>query len=550
MGSCIALKGSQMCPDFQDFTAYVNLNISTVQQFDAYMRDSVSTSPNSGFGSSMVSEILGCTGWNGTGFRYQQLAVCGLVAAQGKLFGVGGNTATPCSPNSLMIPLCASTMDSFVDSFNGVVANPAFCPNGGNTNSLKGYINSFTSVRTLLSTSVATCVESQENCGFATLNEAATYCASSLGKDACCQTVQSRETSSTPSTTDTANATTATITIETIDSSPMTTQSAATAIVMPPSKKGNAGEADADRRMKDSGLSANTIAIIAGSAGAGVFIIALVVIFLCCAKRSSSFSLKQRDSNLSSNILRQEAAPMGTSTQGRELEQENQPAQLSKPLRIDAIGTTQIALRDYDPQMEDELRVQRNDLIDIKTVHDDGWGCGKHQQTGKQGFFPMDIFLPSSSTTTSIYTRRVSSIYESNGTNQRESVHDLPAVSDFERAPDDTLGYSSIYSAYNSSEFDYTPTNSYNVLYAFEPAQSDELKLQVGEKVELKQEYDDGWGYGLNLNSFKEGVFPLDCLDALSGVDGDGQSYRTRRSSIFNTLTKPTPTRLEIQTTF
>ncbi|KAJ3398158.1 SH3-domain kinase binding protein 1 [Chytriomyces hyalinus] len=465
MGSCIALKGSEMCPDFQDFTAYVNLNISSVQQFDSYMRDSVSTSPKSGFGSSMASEVLGCTGWNGTGFRYQQLAVCGLVAAQGKLFGVGGSTTSPCNPKSSVIPLCVSTMDSFVDSFNGVVANKEFCPNGGNANSLKDYINSFTSIRYLLSTT-ANCVGSQGNCG-------------------------------TPN---------------------------------------NTGS---DRNMKDSGLSANTIAIVAGSAGAGVLIIALVVTFLCCAKRSSSSSLKQRDSSLSSNILRQEAAPMGTSTQGREIDQENQPAQLLKPLNAAAIGTTQKALRDYDPQMEDELRIQCNDLIAIKTVHDDGWGCGRHQQTGKQGFFPMDIFLPPSSATNSIYTRRVSSIYESNETNLRESVYDLPAVSDFERAADDTLGYSSIYSAYDSSEFDYTPTNSYMVMYAFEPAQSDELKLQVGEKIELKQEYDDGWGYGLNLNSFKEGVFPLDCLDAVS--NGEEQSYRTRRRSIFNTLTKTTP---------
>ncbi|TPX64880.1 hypothetical protein CcCBS67573_g08286 [Chytriomyces confervae] len=378
----------------------------------------------------------------------------------------------------------------------------------------------------------ANCVGSQENCGFATLNEAVTFCASSSGKDACCQSVQSR-------TTDTANATTTTTTITTIKASSTATQSTATAIVMPPSQKGTPNNTGSDRSKKDSGLSANTIAIIAGSAGAGVLIIALVVTFLCCAKRSSGSSLKQRDSSHSSNILRQEAAPMGMSTQGREIDREDQPAQLPKPLQIDAMGTTQKALRDYDPQMEDELRIQCNDLIAIKTVHDDGWGCGRHQQTGKQGFFPMDIFLPPSSTTNSIYTRRVSSIYESNGTNLRESVYDLPAVSDFDRAADDTLGYSSIYSAYNSSEFDYTPTNSYNVMYAFEPAQSDELKLQVGEKIELKQEYDDGWGYGLNLNSFKEGVFPLDCLDAV--LNGEEQSYRTRRSSIFNTLTKTTP---------
>ncbi|KAI8841165.1 hypothetical protein BJ741DRAFT_529947 [Chytriomyces cf. hyalinus JEL632] len=85
-------------------------------------------------------------------------------------------------------------------------------------------------------------------------------------------------------------------------------------------------------------------------------------------------------------------------------------------------------------------------------------------------------------------------------------------------------------------------------MYTFEPTQSDELKLQVGEKIELKQEYDDGWGYGLDLNSFKEGVFPLYCLDAVS--NGEEQSYRTRRSSIFDTLTKPASSARKIQTKF
>jgi hypothetical protein len=52
----------------------------------------------------------------------------------------------------------------------------------------------------------------------------------------------------------------------------------------------------------------------------------------------------------------------------------------------------------------------------------------------------------------------------------------------------------------------------YEVQFDYDPELSDELRLFVGDTVLVEEKFDDGWGFGLNLQSNEEGAFPLACL--------------------------------------
>ncbi|KAI8844228.1 hypothetical protein BC829DRAFT_285577 [Chytridium lagenaria] len=46
------------------------------------------------------------------------------------------------------------------------------------------------------------------------------------------------------------------------------------------------------------------------------------------------------------------------------------------------------------------------------------------------------------------------------------------------------------------------------------------MELQIGDRVNLKQSFPDGWGTGINLRTGKEGVFPLSAIVAASLAEG------------------------------
>ncbi|KAJ3215243.1 hypothetical protein HDU67_000659 [Dinochytrium kinnereticum] len=50
------------------------------------------------------------------------------------------------------------------------------------------------------------------------------------------------------------------------------------------------------------------------------------------------------------------------------------------------------------------------------------------------------------------------------------------------------------------------------VVYNYVPNLSDEIYLYVGDPVLVKCNFDDGWGYGINMTTKEEGSFPLACL--------------------------------------
>ncbi|KAJ3121320.1 hypothetical protein HK098_003788 [Nowakowskiella sp. JEL0407] len=84
----------------------------------------------------------------------------------------------------------------------------------------------------------------------------------------------------------------------------------------------------------------------------------------------------------------------------------------------------------------------------------------------------------------------------------------------------------------------YIPTPSFSLLVVmdeFFPTLDDEIQLQIGDKVQVVEQYDDGWCIGKNLNSGEIGAFPGACLSE-EGKNNDGKrrsEYRSRTNSLY-----------------
>jgi hypothetical protein len=81
------------------------------------------------------------------------------------------------------------------------------------------------------------------------------------------------------------------------------------------------------------------------------------------------------------------------------------------------------------------------------------------------------------------------------------------------------------------------------VIYEYVPNLFDEIHLSVGDKVLVKIKFDDGWAYGMNMKTKKEGSFPLACVDQPNRKSRDRDQYddttiNTRASSLYGFPTR------------
>ncbi|KAI7869299.1 hypothetical protein BDF14DRAFT_1722931 [Spinellus fusiger] len=62
----------------------------------------------------------------------------------------------------------------------------------------------------------------------------------------------------------------------------------------------------------------------------------------------------------------------------------------------------------------------------------------------------------------------------------------------------------------------------FTVVSSYTPTLSDELDIEVGDRIEIFSIYDDGWCQGINLTSgSSKGVFPKHCTDYASATIHD-----------------------------
>ncbi|KAI8915844.1 hypothetical protein EDD86DRAFT_197005 [Gorgonomyces haynaldii] len=73
------------------------------------------------------------------------------------------------------------------------------------------------------------------------------------------------------------------------------------------------------------------------------------------------------------------------------------------------------------------------------------------------------------------------------------------------------------------------PQRKVQVFEDYEAGMDDEMTVKVGDVVIVNEEYDDGWAFGVNISSGREGVFPMAVCEPL-GAGANNRPYSGRQS--------------------
>ncbi|KAJ3096188.1 hypothetical protein HK100_005629, partial [Physocladia obscura] len=215
-----------------------------------------------------------------------------------------------------------------------------------------------------------------------------------------------------------------------------------------------------------------------------------------------------REGNFPLDCLASFSDPNATTNNGSKQTKQR----VSSIFEIDASKTlssssgTENVIYDYEPERPDELALRVGDKVIISQKFDDGWAFGVCLSTGESGNFPLDCLSSFADNTPK--KARASSIYGNNGSMYGD-----------EQAPP-------VQSTVKSNGQD-------TVLYEFVAEKPDEVSLRVGDVVVIDKSFDDGWCFGKNLTSRKEGHFPLDCLASYGNPSAPKDNKKQRTSSIY-----------------
>ena len=128
-------------------------------------------------------------------------------------------------------------------------------------------------------------------------------------------------------------------------------------------------------------------------------------------------------------------------------------------------------LFDYDAEQDDELNLKVGDVVTKVLIQDGGWWEGELR--GKRGMFPEN------------FVERIQSVRD-----------DTPPV------PHPPIAGSSGACKYKAK-----------VTFQYEPAQDDELALEIGDSVEVLEDDEEGWWRG-KLKG-KVGMFPSNFVEVV-----------------------------------
>ncbi|KAJ3233416.1 Sorbin and SH3 domain-containing protein 2 [Chytriomyces hyalinus] len=523
---CLPLKGTSMCPDFADFSAYIPITVSNrvtdISSFDALLKESTDTSTAFGFGSLMRATEPGgyqCTGWEGDKLRYFQSVLCGYFVGLGQASERFINGAA-CNPTLTKLPLCAATANAFENSWDSVQNNATICPKGP-SNDATVYKNVILSTVTRLLSTDSSCLvggnSDVANCGFASNAEKVSYCASTGAADSCCG-------SSVPTSVSLVNLNaTKSAALSVASTGTMAlTATALIATMTEPASAPRTTPAVSTNQTTSSALSFTQLPIWAYAlGGAGLLVILIAILLICCIRKSNQMIARSsmKDSE-SGHELEKYQDIIKDRKQSIE-EAQNRAPQSVSPATPRGVGGIHRSVYQYEPAMPDELGTQIGDEILLTAEYEDGWGQGQNLNTSMDGFFPLGILES--------YARGESALQAND--NQVLSYNERVSSSLIRKSK-----YASVYSTATAnnkreSKMNYAEPKTYGVVEHYIPEREDELELYVGEKVELTQEYDDGWGFGTNLNSNAEGVFPLFVLDAFSEKQTSNRASRLKRMS-------------------
>ncbi|KAJ3137013.1 Sorbin and SH3 domain-containing protein 2 [Physocladia obscura] len=563
---CLSLSGSTACGALSGYTAYIEgqLGITDVASFDTYVENGVAV--NGSFGGAFTT-TFGCAGWTGAGLRYHQSALCAAFVGNAFVSGATGNATTCMAAARAPIQMCASVLAAFVASYRALLANASVCPDPSSTAS--AYLDFFEAAAPFLSTAddcLLGLAEDRGQCGFLTSAEERVYCASSNGTvDPCCSllTVPSQiSTSLTPTTTTTAlnsNTTASTPSAYTIPI-PVIASAAGSAVFLltciaiciciKTAKRIRTKNSDFESEDDENAAATESSGYTAGATD----------------KKNKAAVAKSTAKN--NRIADSSTADEDSPSVNESIRGEN--AAGKKP-------TAHAVVYSYYAQKMDELNAAIGDTFLVKERYDDGWGYGYNTRTHEEGFFPLGILsgftIPSGSTpiatTPETYSANGMSINRISSLRGAPTtvIQTVPAVP---RVPTNILDqqhhqYQPEYVSSSAQRSPLTngpksplpviPASSASplapqpaimrlsmelnpparsnkiakvriVMCGFEPELRDEIELKVGDQVQLLQEFDDGWGVGRNLNTGREGVLPLDCLNGYTSVEQQQVGYQ------------------------
>ncbi|KAJ3125524.1 hypothetical protein HK098_000211 [Nowakowskiella sp. JEL0407] len=212
----------------------------------------------------------------------------------------------------------------------------------------------------------------------------------------------------------------------------------------------------------------------------------------------------------------------------------------------------------YTKQRHDEINLFESNIIQVNHIFEDTWAEGYNISTNEFGIFPLtycvekvdvqpaSVTKPAASNLPKYFSESDSQIDGNVSSNEFENGHQtsptslqdhiqdssnyktvMPLMALYGAASEDIIVSSTpsqndtnipeFVATESSCRYDYEqsyaqPHNEMivTVIKSYEPTREDELKLYVGQKIALIQEYKDGWAFGKDLGSGNQGVFPIE----------------------------------------
>ncbi|KAJ3242704.1 Sorbin and SH3 domain-containing protein 1, partial [Chytriomyces hyalinus] len=452
-------------------------------------------------------------------------------------------------------------MTAFVNSFNAITSNPNFCPSGANA-IVSNYLAAYSEIQNL--STASTCVVGETaaekaNCGFISSAEATTFCATST--DACCA-AGGFKANPQPTTA----AAVAPPAANTGASPPPAAASSSSG-----SNSGSTSNSNTNAGSSGSSFFSGSMLYIVAGGGVALLLIIGALVFCFCRKKK----------------VQQEPEPYGMSDMGGKTAKRNDSAQRLQPAPLGQGGQsnfndrngggssngrgvggggynngpppsmpqtspkpkdTYTALFNFTPQQNDELQALYGDKILLKKEFDDGWGFGINLRTKKEGSFPLDLLdgfadpfeQQNGQPPKNGFKDRSSSIFgPPQGMMPQSPMQPAPA-----KAMSPPPGVPAPMKMNNVGK---QPTEDVRrAVFNYAPIMQDEIEIFFGDKILVKNEYDDGWAFGKNLNSQREGLFPQDCVGPANAAPNQPASNmnskpKQRMSSLYGAPAAPLP---------
>ncbi|KAJ3381071.1 hypothetical protein HDU84_005383 [Entophlyctis sp. JEL0112] len=187
-----------MCPDYSSFSAYIPKSVATqvsdVASFDHLVSLELNTSTLApSFGATARSPNgFNCSTWDGTGLRYYRSTLCSYFVALGESTSLG----SLCTVSGTVLPVCATSVQKFLDSWSSVFGSKTNCPYGEGSSGLS-YVNALSNYTSGLMSTTSNCLVGELTdaiyCGFQTLSEAQAFCQTTT--ESCCANLATAATS-------------------------------------------------------------------------------------------------------------------------------------------------------------------------------------------------------------------------------------------------------------------------------------------------------------------------------------------------------------------